>query len=291
MKPRRILWTAVVLVVCASTQLSGQAPTDVVLQTVDGVGVVVEKVGPEATEDGLRREDIRRDVELRLRSADIPVLSVSERMSAPSQPYLYVNVQAMKVDDLEAYVYNIEVELQQTVSLQGAGTWPAVTWDTPDLLGIIAADDLRDLRDEVKDQVDRFANAYLKAHESPSEPTGPTGAASPAQAVREFLSGAAEFDVDRMGRVFGTKKGPAVNRFGQTEVRNRMAVLSGLLQHDEFTISVEDGAGSDKTRVVAELTGTAHGAVEVPFTVVRARDGRWYIQRLETDPLTTPNNE
>src|SRR5262245_50071404 len=62
------------------------------LRGLHGVRVVVEAMEPNIERDGLTRQQILTDVELRLRKSGIRVLTREERQRAPGQPWLYVRV-------------------------------------------------------------------------------------------------------------------------------------------------------------------------------------------------------
>lgn len=120
---------------------------------------------------------------------------------------------------------------------------------------------------------------------SPSEYGAPTAE----QAVRTFLDAAGQEEYPVMGRVFGTRQGPAEARLGVTNVEQRMIVLSGLLQHDSYTLrpSTLTEPEPHSRRFNATITGTRQGEVTVPIFTVRSENGRWFVERLDTAPLTT----
>lgn len=120
---------------------------------------------------------------------------------------------------------------------------------------------------------------------SPSEYGAPTAE----QAVRTFLDAAGQEEYPVMGRVFGTRQGPAEARLGVTNVEQRMIVLSGLLQHDSYTLrpSTLTEPEPHSRRFNATITGTRQGEVTVPIFAVRSENGRWFVERLDTARLTT----
>jgi hypothetical protein len=87
------------------------------LHGLQGVHVVVENIDQNAERDGLTEHQVQTDVELRLRQSGIRVLSEEERLATPGRPYLYINVNTFKNNDMEFYVYSITVELNQNVWL------------------------------------------------------------------------------------------------------------------------------------------------------------------------------
>ena len=129
-----------------------------------GVGIVLEPLSPEVETAGLRKTDIQTDVELKLRLAGIPVLSNEEWTRTSGAPILYVNVSVFLSTTPDTWAFNIEADLSQDVKLvRGpAIIMPnATTWRTfvTGFAGHLVAVDY--IRDSVKDQVDKFINAYL----------------------------------------------------------------------------------------------------------------------------------
>lgn len=123
---------------------------------------------------------------------------------------------------------------------------------------------------------------------SPSSGEGPYGAVSSEAAVRGFLDAADAEDYRRMGQLFGTERGPAVDAFGIEEVEARMIVLSKLLQHTGYTLRQSNLAmlGPDRVRWEAALEGSRNGNVVVPVITVPTGGGRWFVERLTLDALT-----
>lgn len=133
------------------------------LKGLDGLLVIVEDLGAEVERDGLTRDQLQADVELRLRKAGIRVVKRDDAAATPGAPYLYVNLNALKHPDVALYVYALGLELTQRVTLvrDPKITAFAVTWSVR-RVGTIGAQRLGDLRSTVTDYVDRFINAYLE---------------------------------------------------------------------------------------------------------------------------------
>jgi hypothetical protein len=119
----------------------------------------------EASHGMLDSTQVRSDVELKLRSAGIRVLSESEWLKTAGMPGLGVAVDALKQGDDPIYTYSIHVMVSQEVSLDRkplVSEWTE-TWSTGSL-GIAGSDNVPKIRDFIKDQVDQFLNAYLAAN-------------------------------------------------------------------------------------------------------------------------------
>ena len=113
------------------------------------------------------------------------------------------------------------------------------------------------------------------------------GAATSEQAVAGFLDAANGRDYDRMGRLFGTKDGPAEAEFGIAETEQRMIVISSLLLHGSYTMSQQNlaGLGENRVRYVVTLSGTRKGTVAVPVVTAPDGEGNWFVEWLELDSL------
>jgi hypothetical protein len=134
------------------------------LAGLTGVSVGVENMSAEAERDGLTRSALQTDVELKLRLAGIPVLTLMESVLAPNGANLYLNVN-MLGDEMGLYAYSIRLELKQRVRLYRDPTvvTPAATWGTGSV-GLVGKVRLTSVRDGVRDRLDQFINAYLAAN-------------------------------------------------------------------------------------------------------------------------------
>ncbi len=138
------------------------------LRGLEGVDVVVEDIRNDAERDGLTKDAVQTDVELRLRQAGIRVLTREERLNTPGQPWLYVKVFTVtRSGGLCAY-NSIDVEFWQSVRLDRDSSlfWGAdqKKWSTPRIVGTAEGGNLRDVRETLRDKVDQFINAYLSVN-------------------------------------------------------------------------------------------------------------------------------
>lgn len=154
---------------------------------------------------------------------------------------------------------------------------------------------------------------------SPSSSVSSAVLASPgeaSEAVAEFLDAAARRDHAAMAQLFGTREGPEADTRGwfacvlrklgswlrlstgcpvPVEVERRMELIAQLLAQGAYQVRGEAPvAGRDwpAMQVVVEATLAAAGrgagdapVVEVPFVVVKSRDGRWRVQQVTLDRL------
>ena len=133
------------------------------------VAVFVENIGQEAIKDGLSKEQIKTETELRIREAGIKVVPVEKCLNLSTPSYLYVIVNTVKfVSGLE-YVYGTSVQLKQVVVIdrgkavkpQKALLW-ATTWEKSEGVGITSVEDLvGNVRAHITEKVDAFISDYL----------------------------------------------------------------------------------------------------------------------------------
>ena len=139
------------------------------LRDLPCVGVVVEHFRSVAEDAGFDEQVFRTDVELRLRMAGICVLENFR----PS--WLYLNANVLHRERDRAAAFSISLELKQEVILQSrirsdprnlpedalaGATMFAPTWS----VGAAGFGTVADVRDAVRDLVDKFANDWLAAN-------------------------------------------------------------------------------------------------------------------------------
>jgi hypothetical protein len=161
------LYTALFVLFLLSTPLAHALDTEITrrsLRGLKGVEVTIENLPPDVEQNGLTVSVIRTDVELKLRQAGIPVLPASP---GTATPYLYVNVSATLDRDRGIWAFVIRAELKQdAVSVRDPSVLlPGVTtWDVGTVGGVTKQSFRTLMRDDVKDLVDQFLNAYLSVN-------------------------------------------------------------------------------------------------------------------------------
>ncbi|MBI4628075.1 MAG: hypothetical protein HY729_05150 [Candidatus Rokubacteria bacterium] len=154
------------LVVPRATNAVDNESERATLKGLPGVLVLVEDMNPEVERAGLARATLQTDVELKLRQAGIAVLSTTEMLAAPGYPHLYLNVATGAPRTAPGlYVYSIQLSLkQQVVVVRNTAVSLASTWSTTAKFGTVGADRLSSVRESVRDQVDKFINAWLSVN-------------------------------------------------------------------------------------------------------------------------------
>ena len=84
------------------------------LRGLKGVMVFVEDIGLDVENHGLTKNLLKKEVESRLRQADIPVLTADEAFNMPGKPYLYLHLTTHNTG-IELYSYSIRIEFNQDV--------------------------------------------------------------------------------------------------------------------------------------------------------------------------------
>jgi len=141
-----------------------------VLQGLDRVHVVVERLRAEIEQDGLFAGTLQKDMELKLTLAGIKVLSDDESPKLSNVTDLYMHVDAFK--HAEGYTYRIQLSLMEPVfilrnSIHVTGT----TFRMHDELGM--TEQLSEVREEARDLLDKFieiwqaANSHKEKAETP----------------------------------------------------------------------------------------------------------------------------
>jgi hypothetical protein len=124
------------------------------LKGLKAIGLVVERIPPEAEREGLTREQLQKDVELRLKDSGVTV-------AKEAGGFLYVTVQTFLSSDASVHSYAVGLEFTQPVLLVRdtqilvLGT----TWSLS-ATGTAALGKLSLARVDVVSLVDRFINAY-----------------------------------------------------------------------------------------------------------------------------------
>jgi hypothetical protein len=138
--------------------------TRTALRGLSGVYVMPENpLEEDALRGGLSQDAIRTDVEQQLRRAGIRILSREEWEQTPGKPYLQVWPRVLKGGVLGGYIYYITVEFKQHVSLVRSSDIKVfgATWST-EHMGYTP--DLKDIRERMKERVDKFIDAYLSVN-------------------------------------------------------------------------------------------------------------------------------
>jgi hypothetical protein len=164
MKAKVALLTLSVAVLLFPTVSNSLANEQKTLVGLPGVHVLTIVESPKAKEIellGLTKDQVQKDVELRLRKSGIKVLTDKEWLSTTGTPSLMVSLSAFSY--LGVWAYSIRVALFEVVTLARGGQASAPIWES-DYLGLVGTNNIRQVRDDIGDKVDEFINDYLAAN-------------------------------------------------------------------------------------------------------------------------------
>jgi hypothetical protein len=147
-----------------------QDPQVETLKGLKGVRVFVG-VSSGAKKAGVNENQIKTDVELRLRKAGIKVFStIDESRETPGAPFFYVNIDIIKLSP-DLYSFNIDLSLLQLAILHRDGILPIKDWDSTERVitwtggyGIGAVRSIKEIRESIADAVDKFSNDFLSVN-------------------------------------------------------------------------------------------------------------------------------
>jgi hypothetical protein len=137
----------------------GQQP----LVGLNGLCVMVSPIDTGGSRSGLTQEQIKTDIELKLRKAGIRVLTIKESMVTKGVPSLVAEVTAHQIESTGLAVYLVTVDLLENVTLVRGPFASAITWHGQ-LMGSIGAKNTREIGKELVYLVDNFINDYLAAN-------------------------------------------------------------------------------------------------------------------------------
>lgn len=171
MKNKRIwITTAVLLAICISVLWAADTDSpkttfvtrNDTLKGLQGFYVMVENLTPEEEKHGITSQQLQTDVELKLRQNGIRVLTEQKSFLTVGVPCLYVNLNLTIDEELQLVAYNISIDLHQMVLLERDLTkrCDASTW-TKGITGFIGLDNIKNIRERVKDTVNLFVSDYL----------------------------------------------------------------------------------------------------------------------------------
>jgi hypothetical protein len=141
--------------------LSQSAPEKESLKQLRGVSVVVEQVKPNV-QHIITSEQARAIIEARLRANNVPILSEDEAFMTTAAGHLYLKLKILKTGSTNAYSYSWQLQLLQRVRLDRDPSFRmlAPTWNRDDMGFAPGAAASSDLKQGIRDLVDRFCMDY-----------------------------------------------------------------------------------------------------------------------------------
>ncbi len=94
--------------------------------------------------------------------------------------------------------------------------------------------------------------------------------------------------LESMGRLFGTRDGPIIDRDARPDVEKRLFAIASLVKADDYKLmgqTIVPGRVREAVQVDVNLT-QGEKSLRVPFVVVRAKSGDWLVEQIDTKALT-----
>ena len=110
----------------------------------------------------------------------------------------------------------------------------------------------------------------------PAVGTSLTGAPSPREAATAFINAVKAQDLQAMGAVWGTEKGPARDQLDRDQLDKRLVLLQQCYDHDRFQI-LDELMGSDGGRVVRIQVTRGNRTKTPSFKMILGPSSRWYV--------------
>lgn len=132
------------------------------LRGLKEISVLVEYLPDDVEREGLNREHLQRDIEVRLRQAGLHVLNISEVANSPGAPYLYAAVYPITGPSVNVNTYAVTLTLKQLVQLSRNPSTElfATTWEGPIHFSSLSDSRVHDIRSRIFEAVGRFIVDY-----------------------------------------------------------------------------------------------------------------------------------
>jgi hypothetical protein len=106
------------------------------------------------------------------------------------------------------------------------------------------------------------------------------GAVAPRLAVDAFLDAVRTEDLQAMGAIWGTSRGPARETIERTELEKRAIILQCYLQHDSYRVLGEVPGEAGRRVVRVEIT-RGRDTRQPSLHTVQGPRGRWYVENVD----------
>lgn len=112
------------------------------------------------------------------------------------------------------------------------------------------------------------------------------------EAVTQFLAAVKANDLERMGRLWGSERGPAASYMKAEELKKRVSVLQIYLAHDSYRVldGPQPVAGKDNQRTYRVELQRRECNVTTSMDIVRANNGGWLVYDVHLESLNNPAN-
>ena len=110
------------------------------------------------------------------------------------------------------------------------------------------------------------------------------------EAVTQFLGAVKANDLERMGRLWGTERGPAASWMKEEELKKRVSVIQRYLAHDGYRVIEGPQAvpGRENLRTYRVELQRRECNVLTSLDVIRAKSGGWLVYDVHLESLSNP---
>lgn len=110
-------------------------------------------------------------------------------------------------------------------------------------------------------------------------------------ALSEFMAAVKANNLERMGQLWGTERGPASGWMKSDELRKRLTVIQAYLQHDghrviQGPLGSADGDPSRRSFRIELQRGGCNAVL--PIDLVRTRNGGWLVYDVHLESAPNP---
>jgi hypothetical protein len=125
-----------------------------------------------------------------------------------------------------------------------------------------------------------------------SQPSPNEAAATPDAAVRSFMQAVADSNITRMGRYWGSGKGPAAVVGQPADHQQRLTVTQSFLRRSAYRVVRMDPVSDDKMTVVVDLDRRDPDGTtcvrQVPFAVIKTGKYGWIVSSIDLNQAGAP---
>jgi hypothetical protein len=123
----------------------------------------------------------------------------------------------------------------------------------------------------------------------PTASRGGQPAVSASLVIEQFLRASNANELETMARLFGNRDGAVSDRDPRAANEQRMFALASILRHEDYRIEgneIVPGRSDEATRVKVRLTINSQ-SFAVPFTLVNSKKGKWLIEQIGIEEITS----
>jgi hypothetical protein len=111
------------------------------------------------------------------------------------------------------------------------------------------------------------------------------GSATAVAAVEDFMKAVKAQDLQQMGTIWGTEKGPARDLMKRDELEKRLVIIQCLLSHDSWSFAEQGRLEAGRSRNFSIDIRKGNSRARTTFTTVQGPGQRWYLENVDVTPL------